>query len=107
MTSKHTLVKSLRLELGYCRCLYSPNHREEKFSETGMQPVRYLCEDRGRNEFVQRVSARDCPKRMCWLVFRYSSTHEKALPNGPLRCRVGVHRASPAYSKSCRTRSRT
>src|SRR5215203_2548872 len=33
--------------------------------------------------------------------------HEKALPNRPLRCRVGVHRASPAYSKSCRTRSRT
>src|SRR5215217_6650931 len=36
-----------------------------------------------------RRTLRDCPKRMCWLVFRYSSTHEKALPNRPLRCRVG------------------
>ena len=52
-------------------------------------------------------SSLETVKRMCWLVFRYSSTHEKALPNRPLRCRVGVHRASPAYSKSCRTRSRT
>src|ERR687895_1647894 len=45
---------------------------------------------------------RDCPKRVCWVVIRYSSTHEKEIPNRPLRCRVGVHRASRAYSESCR-----
>jgi hypothetical protein len=45
---------------------------------------------------------RDCPKRVCWVVIRYSSTHEKDIPNRPLRRRVGVHRASPAYSKGCR-----
>src|SRR5215213_6285728 len=45
---------------------------------------------------------RDCPKRVCWVVSRYSSTHEKDIPNRHLRRRVGVHRASPAYSKGCR-----
>jgi hypothetical protein len=29
-------------------------------------------------------------------VFRYSSMQEKALPNGPLRRRMEMHRASPA-----------
>ena len=51
---------------------------------------------------IHRISERDCPKRVCWVVIGYSSTHEKALPNRPLRCRVEVHSASPAYSKSCR-----
>src|SRR5215212_3438019 len=45
---------------------------------------------------------RDCPKRVRWVVNRYSSTYEKEIPNQPLGCRVGVHRASPAYPKSCR-----
>jgi hypothetical protein len=45
---------------------------------------------------------RDCPKRVRWVVIRYSSTYEKEIPNRPLRCRVGVHRASPAYPKSSR-----
>ncbi len=48
---------------------------------------------------------RDRPKRVCWVVIRYSSMYEKALPNRPLRRRMGLHRASPAYPNSPRTAS--
>src|SRR5918995_6577471 len=37
------------------------------------------------------------------MVFRYSSMHEKTLPNRSLRCRMELHRAS--YAPSLRTRS--
>jgi len=35
-------TKGLRLELGYCRCLYSVECREEKFSETQFVPLLIL-----------------------------------------------------------------
>src|SRR5215216_3522262 len=35
-------------------------------------------------------------KRGCWVVVRYSITHEKTLPDGPLRRGMEVHRASHA-----------
>ena len=53
------------------------------------------------SERYSLTSHRDCPKRVCWLVIRYCSTHEKNIPNRPLRCRVGIYKASPAYSESC------
>jgi len=36
---------------------------------------------------------RNCPKRVQRVVIRYCSTHEKDIPNGPLRWRVVLHRA--------------
>ena len=36
-------------------------------------------------------------------VFRYSSTHEKALPDGSFRRRMELHRASPARPQRIRT----
>ncbi len=38
-------------------------------------------------------------KRGCWVVVRYSSTHEKTIPNRPLRRGMEVHRASHADSQ--------
>ena len=42
---------------------------------------------------------RNCMKRGCWVVVSYSSTHEKTLPDGPLRPGMEVHRASHADSQ--------
>src|SRR5215212_4227501 len=36
-------------------------------------------------------------------VFRYSSTHEKALPDGPFRRRMEIHRTPPARLQGIRT----
>jgi hypothetical protein len=36
-------------------------------------------------------------------VFRYSSTHEKALPNGSIRCRMEIHRTPRARPQRTRT----
>jgi len=36
-------------------------------------------------------------------VFRYSSTHEKALPDGFIRCRMELHRAPHARTQGIRT----
>src|SRR5215211_504856 len=36
---------------------------------------------------------RDCPKRVCRVVIRYCSMHEKEISNRPLRCRMVLHRA--------------
>src|SRR5215210_4236043 len=38
-------------------------------------------------------------KKGGWVVVRYSSTYEKALPNRSLRRRMGVHRASRARTQ--------
>src|SRR5215212_2196360 len=43
---------------------------------------------------VLRTSHRGCMKSGSWRVFRYSSTHEKVLPDGFIRCRMELHRAS-------------
>src|SRR5215203_2755134 len=37
------------------------------------------------------------------VVFRYSSTHEKALPDGSFRCRMELHRTSLARPQGTRT----
>src|SRR5687768_7748652 len=36
-------------------------------------------------------------------VFRYSSTYEKDIPDGPIRCRMELHRAPPARPQRTRT----
>ena len=38
-----------------------------------------------------------------WVVIRYSSTHEKTLPNGSLRCRMELHRTPPTSPQGPRT----
>jgi len=40
------------------------------------------------------ASLRNRPKRGCWVVARYSNTHEKDVSNRPLRCRVLLHSAT-------------
>src|SRR5215211_5417738 len=67
----------------------------------GSDLCRKLNTDFGEHPF------RDCPKRVCRVVIRYCSTHEKEISNRPLRCRVVLHRASPAYSESCRKAQKT
>jgi hypothetical protein len=51
---------------------------------------------------IHELSRRDCPKKVCRVAIRYSSTHEKDAPNRPIRPRVGVYRASPTCSEGCR-----
>jgi hypothetical protein len=36
-------------------------------------------------------------------VFRYSSTHEKEIPDGSIRRRMELHRAPPARTQGIRT----
>src|SRR5829696_8194944 len=45
-------------------------------------------------KLIHPTSGRDCMKKGCRRVVRYSSRYEKTLPNRSLRCRVEVHRAS-------------
>jgi len=44
---------------------------------------------------------------VCRVAIRYSSTHEKDVPNRPIRPRVGVYRASPTCSEGAAGRPRT
>jgi hypothetical protein len=37
---------------------------------------------------------RNCMKKGGWAVIRYSSTHEKDIPNRSFRCRMDIHRTS-------------
>jgi putative transposase len=46
---------------------------------------------------------RGCMKSGPRVVFRYSSTHEKALPDGSFRRRMELHRASPTCPQRIRT----
>ncbi len=57
----------------------------------------------GPCSLIHRSAQRDCMKKGCRVVVRYSSRYEKTLPNGSLRCRMELHRAS--YAASLRTRS--
>src|SRR5919106_4922970 len=52
-----------------------------------------------RNGEVRRRLKRDCMKSGRRVVIHYSSTHEKTLPNGSLRHRMQLHRASHASSR--------
>jgi transposase len=52
---------------------------------------------------VVESSFRDCPKRCLERVARYSTEHEKSIPNRPLRCRMVLHRAPPPSTQSPRT----
>src|SRR5215217_511321 len=46
---------------------------------------------------IHRSAWRSCMKSGSRRVFRYSSTHEKVLPDGFIRCRMELHRASFAH----------
>src|SRR5215208_6060499 len=43
---------------------------------------------------IHRSAWRGCMKSGSRRVFRYSSTHEKVLPDGFIRCRMELHRVS-------------
>ena len=47
---------------------------------------------------IHRSAWRDCMKSGSRMVFRYSSRYEKTLPDGSIRCRMELHRASHAAS---------
>src|SRR5215213_2975691 len=49
-----------------------------------------------KTRIIHRSAWRDCMKKGRGVVFRYSSMHEKTLPNGSFRCRMELHRASLA-----------
>jgi hypothetical protein len=51
------------------------------------------------HEGVLRSSPRGCMKSGSQVVIRYSSTHEKTLPNRSLRRRMELHQASLASSQ--------
>ena len=60
------------------------------------------------SENAQKVKFAECPFRGCMksgpgVVIRYSSTHEKALPDGSFRRRMELHRASHARPHRTRT----
>ena len=46
---------------------------------------------------------RGCMKSGSRVVFRYSSTHEKVIPDGSIRRRMELHRAPPARPQGMRT----
>src|SRR5215218_6507695 len=52
---------------------------------------------------MAKVERRGCMKSGSRGVFRYSSTHEKALPDGSIRCRMEIHRTSFACPQRTRT----
>src|SRR5215213_9041278 len=53
---------------------------------------------------IQRNAWRGCMKSGPRVVFRYSNTHEKEIPDGrPFRRRMEIHRASPARPRRIRT----
>src|SRR5918999_962365 len=56
-----------------------------------------------RSDAIHPTAWRGCMKSGSRKVFRYSSTHEKALPDGFIRCRMEIHRTSPTSAQ--RTRS--
>src|SRR5829696_4259440 len=45
---------------------------------------------------IHRSAWRGCMKSGPRVLIRYSSTHEKTLPNGSLRCRMELHRTPHA-----------
>src|SRR5918994_92729 len=52
-----------------------------------------------RRSCIHRSAWRDCMKKGRQVVFRYSSMHERALPDGSIRCRMELHPTSHARSQ--------
>src|SRR5829696_7678924 len=48
----------------------------------------------------EKACSRDCLKRGCWVVVKYSNMHENALHDRPLQRRMGLFGASSAYPES-------
>src|SRR5215208_2161254 len=55
------------------------------------------------NSPIHRSAWRGCMKSGSRRVFRYSSTHEKEIPDGSIRRRMELHRAPPARPQRIRT----
>src|SRR5215210_8462445 len=55
------------------------------------------------SDLIHPSAWRDCMKSGPREVFRYSSTHEKALPHGSLRRRMELHRTPHARPRRTRT----
>src|SRR5215210_9207295 len=61
-------------------------------------PTEVLC-----RRLIHRSAWRDCMKSGSRRVFRYSSTHEKEIPDGSIRRRMELHRTPHARPQRTRT----
>ena len=68
-----------------------------------LYPYVLLCSIKGWDVSIHRIADRDCLKRGCWVVIKYSSMHENALPNRPLRFRMGLLGATSSHPPSHRS----
>jgi hypothetical protein len=93
----------------FCRARLSPVRKSRSIRALALEDLQELL--RGQWSDVSeypydnpaREERRDCMKSGPRVMIRYSSTHEKTLPNGSIRRRMELHRTLHASPQRIRT----